>query len=282
MFHLCAQVLSVQTRSQELKDQINFANSVWLPVYGVLTDCGTSQPVLWHLGIAGGSLALVTELLWWGLWQFLQLWLGRTLSWQRNAFPWLVLTLPVVFCRGSVWQLPLGLLRLRPHHLHHHDQPDPQVVPHLLWPSPLGRVPAGLAHHPAQETPQDPPRVPTRDLLLHHHGYCPLNSQSCPQLCSHSPWKNCNQGGFCIKSVRECWWWAAGSLREQSVLLRSDCVGSWWAQATNGVCSLKLLFLQKSRVSAAALGCSFLKARLLHCQHPLILSQRSGEVCRKL
>lgn len=50
-------------------------NSAWLPVYSVLTDSGTSQPVLLHLGIAYGSLAPVTLLpkqLWWGLCQFLQ------------------------------------------------------------------------------------------------------------------------------------------------------------------------------------------------------------------
>lgn len=40
---------------------------------------------------------------------------------------------------------------------------------HTYFRATLGHLPAGLAHHPAPQTPSHPPRLP-RDLLLHHHG----------------------------------------------------------------------------------------------------------------
>lgn len=138
--------------------------------------------------------------------------------------------LPVVFCRGAVWDLSLGVLRLCPHHLHYHDEPDPQVVPHVLWSSTLGHIPPGLAHHPAPEAPQDPPRVPTRDLLLHHHGYCHPAGPACPGqlwgpcrvvqltvLCLHKLLGKL-QLGFCIKSVGEGLWSAAGNLEPEGAV----------------------------------------------------------------
>ena len=72
--------------------------------------------------------------------------------------------------RSSGAAVPLGVLRLLPDHLRHLHQPDPQVVTHVLRAAALGRLPAGLARHPAPQTPSHPPRLPPRDLLLHHHG----------------------------------------------------------------------------------------------------------------
>ncbi|XP_070657971.1 plasmanylethanolamine desaturase 1 isoform X3 [Bos indicus] len=72
--------------------------------------------------------------------------------------------------------VPLGVLRLLPDHLWHLHQPDPQVVAHVLRAATLGRLPAGLARHPAPQTPSHPPRFPPRDLLLHHHGLAQLPS----------------------------------------------------------------------------------------------------------
>lgn len=54
--------------------------------------------------------------------------------------------------------VPLGMLRLLPHHLWDLHQPDPQVVAHVLRAAMLGHRPAGLARDPAKETPSHPPR----------------------------------------------------------------------------------------------------------------------------
>lgn len=72
----------------------------------------------------------------------------------------------------SSWDLPLlrlVLLLVRISHLCDPDQPDSQVVAHVLRPASLGGVPAGLPGHPPPQAPPRPPRLPARDVLLHHH-----------------------------------------------------------------------------------------------------------------
>ena len=82
--------------------------------------------------------------------------------------PWALTLSPPRRSPGAA--VPLGVLRLLSDHLRHLHQPDPQVVTHVLRAAALGRLPAGLARHPAPQTPSHPPRLPPRDLLLHHHG----------------------------------------------------------------------------------------------------------------
>lgn len=101
--------------------------------------------------------------------------------WARLHFPgrnlpfhkW-YLKIHILFCRGIVWNMSLGVLCLCPYHLHNHDEPDSQVVSHVLWSSTLGNISTGLACYPATEASQDPSRVSTRDLLLHYNWYCHL------------------------------------------------------------------------------------------------------------
>ncbi|CAI5648322.1 unnamed protein product [Oreochromis niloticus] len=52
--------------------------------------------------------------------------------------------------------------------------PDSQVVSHILWAASLGRVPAGLPHHPSPQAPPHPSCLSSRDLLLHHYGLAEL------------------------------------------------------------------------------------------------------------
>uniref|UniRef100_A0AAQ4PTD2 Plasmanylethanolamine desaturase 1 n=1 Tax=Gasterosteus aculeatus aculeatus TaxID=481459 RepID=A0AAQ4PTD2_GASAC len=54
--------------------------------------------------------------------------------------------------------------------------PDSQVVAHVLRPASLGGVPAGLPGHPPSQAPPRPPRLPARDVLLHHHRLAELPS----------------------------------------------------------------------------------------------------------
>ncbi|KAK1899305.1 Transmembrane protein 189 [Dissostichus eleginoides] len=83
--------------------------------------------------------------------------------------------MPPLHSRG-VPQLPVVLLPVRPRHLRDAHQSDPQVVAHVLRAAALGGVPAGLQDHPAPKTPPSAPRVPPRDLLLHHHRLAELPS----------------------------------------------------------------------------------------------------------
>lgn len=73
--------------------------------------------------------------------------------------------------RGLAGILPLGLLHLRPGGFRHANQSDSQVEPLLLWPPAMGHAAPGLASGVATETPPHPPRVATRDVLLHYHRY---------------------------------------------------------------------------------------------------------------
>lgn len=73
------------------------------------------------------------------------------------------------FHSGDLPHLPLVLLLVCTGHLCDPHQPDSQVVAHVFRPSSLGGAPTGLPHHPAPQAPPHPSRLPSRDVLLHHH-----------------------------------------------------------------------------------------------------------------
>lgn len=73
------------------------------------------------------------------------------------------------FHRGNLPYLPLVLLLVCTGHLCDAHEPDSQMVAHILWPASLGGATAGLAHHPSSQAPPHSPRLPSRDLLLHHY-----------------------------------------------------------------------------------------------------------------
>lgn len=295
MLHLCAQVLYVQTRSQELKDQINFVYGKLLFVYGVLTDSGTSQPVLWHLGIAYSSLALVTLLpkqLWWGLCQLLQQ-QQAALAGQDVVLVEMYLSLAGahsccgVLQRHCVRAVPGSVTSL----------PSSSSSP---WPTRSTSGPTRtLAFHAGsfssrtgtsscpgsttgsttcphtRPTSASPQVLPLQGHPAQHSWEAP--AEPCTQLCSHQLLAELHLG-FCIKSVGEGWWSAAGSSEPEGAVGGAEILvssGHWWG-----------LFPKAAVPSKEQNVCSWSGMLIskwpLDFQHPLILTQRSGQVCRKL
>lgn len=74
-------------------------------------------------------------------------------------------------CSGDLPYLSLVLLLVCTSNLCDPDQPDSQVVTHVLRSASLGRVPTGLPHHTSPQAPPHPSRRPSRDLLLHHYRF---------------------------------------------------------------------------------------------------------------
>ena len=86
-------------------------------------------------------------------------------------------------------------------YLCHPHQPDPQMVPYVLWSATLGPETAGLAHNPASQTSSHPSCVSSWDILLYHNWLAQLSTGSDQVLAMFrmDDWKS-------NRSQTQVWW----------------------------------------------------------------------------